>query len=165
VTEIPNLVDIITCTTRLMRKSEREGCPYHFLSQDEFKRRIEDGYFVEWAEVHGQLYGTPRDQIARAWKEGRALIMDVDVQGAQTFLKKYPKETMTIFILPPSIDELRQRVIKRDGDTIKDLDLRMKNAAREIAMADQFHYQMVNDEFESAYAHFKKLVEEIIAKR
>ena len=162
--EKSTLVDIKTCTTRPMRKGEMQGDPYHFLSEEEFEEKIEKGFFVEWARVHGKLYGTPNDEIYKAWEEGKDAIMDIDVQGAATFMKKFPKETRTIFVLPPSLDALRQRVIKRDGETVKDLDLRMKNAEKEVAKAGEFHYQVINDQFSPAYNEFKKIVEEIVAR-
>src|SRR5690606_27393950 len=117
-----------------------------------------EDFFVEYAEVHGNLYGTPHYQIQDALKAGKVVIMDVDIQGAKTFKEKYPK-AFTIFIHPPDLDELRQRVIKRDGNP-KDLEVRMENARKEIAQSSQFDAQLVNDEFEASYAQFKKIIEE-----
>jgi guanylate kinase len=125
---------------------------------------VRDGFFVEWAEVHKNLYGTPLHQLEDAWKEGKAVIMDVDVQGAATFKAKYPDAAL-VFILPPSIDELRRRVMKRDQGKTKDLELRMENAAREIAVAHKFDYQVINDDFERSYGEFKKLVESLVLGR
>src|SRR4051794_2073706 len=104
----PQLVDIITYTTRPMRAGESEGHPYHFVSDSDFKRRIEQRFFIEWALVHGRMYGTPRDQVEKATAEGRGIIIDIDVQGAKTMLKEFP-EAVTIFLMPPSVDALRQR--------------------------------------------------------
>ncbi len=107
--------------------------------------------------MHTNLYGTPLNQLQNAWAAGRVVIMDIDVQGAATFKSKYP-DCATVFILPPSIDELRRRVIKRDGGAPKDLDIRMQNALREIAEADHFDHRLINDDFERSYAEFKSLV-------
>lgn len=159
--EISRLFDTVTYTTRSMRAGESEGHPYHFVSDAKFGELVHQGFFVEWANVHTRKYGTPLHQLEDAWKNGQVVIMDVDVQGAATFKKKYP-DCVTVFILPPSIDELRRRVIKRDGGAPKDLDIRMQNALREIAQADQFDFRVVNDDFERSYREFKQLVEKII---
>ncbi|MCB0356908.1 MAG: guanylate kinase, partial [Bdellovibrionales bacterium] len=90
-------------------------------------------------------------------------IMDVDIQGAKTFMKKYPDQVETIFIMPPSIDVLRKRLVGRDGKQAKDLDLRLENGKKEIEQAQLFHYQVVNDEFEPAFAKFKKIIEKILS--
>lgn len=162
--EDSRLVDVITCTTRPMRSGERNGQPYYFFTIEEFERRNREGYFVESARVHNNWYGTPRDQIELAWHRGRAVIMDIDVQGARTFKSKYP-ECKSIFILPPSLEELRRRVVRRDGPKPMDLDLRMQNATREMAEASSFDYQLVNDEFEASFAQFKKIVDELLGSR
>lgn len=161
--ELPLLEDTITYTTRAKRESESEGHPYHFVDEQKFRQLIKEEFFVEWAEVHNKLYGTPINQIKEAWSNGKTLIMDVDVQGAKTFKKKFPQAT-SIFILPPSKDALRQRVKTRDGDGIssEELETRMKNAQIELDQADEFDFQLVNDVFEDTYAQFKKKIEEIL---
>ncbi|MEN0059073.1 MAG: guanylate kinase [Bdellovibrio sp.] len=160
--EDPRLVDIITYTTRSMRKGESEGQPYHFLSHEEFQSRIEEGFFVEWAKVHTNFYGTSYRSIESIWEEGRCGIMDVDIQGVATFKAKFPA-VKTVFILPPSRDELRRRIEKRDGGMPADIEVRMANAAKEIQEASKFDYQIVNDNFDQSYAQFKKIVEELLA--
>lgn len=160
--EDPRLVDVITYTTRSMRKGESEGHPYHFISADEFQAKIKDGYFVEWAKVHTNFYGTSRQSIDGTWEKGQCAIMDIDIQGVATFKAKYP-DARTFFILPPSIDELRRRIEKRDGGVPADIEVRMANAEKEIREANKFDYQIVNDIFEQSYAQFKKIVEELLA--
>jgi guanylate kinase len=147
-----------------MRKGEREGVPYHFVSEDRFKELIEQNFFVEWAYVHHKMYGTPRDQIDSAIAAGRVVIMDVDVQGARTFREKYPN-SFSIFVLPPSIDELRHRIKKRDKMDEKELEVRMENARVEMAQAADFDWQLVNADINASYAQFKKVVEEIVKNR
>lgn len=164
VEEIPNLVDVITCTTRDLREGERQGYPYHFFSKQEFEKKIKEDFFVEYARVHDNFYGTPRDQIEKNWTEGKTPIMDVDIQGAETFLKKYPNEVQTIFIIPPSIDELRKRIVLRDAKVPKDLDLRLENGKKEITQADRFDFQVINDDFFVAFSQFKKIIENIISQ-
>ncbi len=158
------LEDTTTYTTRAMRAGEREGVPYHFVSHEQFERLIAENFFVEWAHVHGQLYGTPEHQLHDIWARGHAPIMDVDVQGAATFKEKFPQEAVTIFIQPPSLEELRRRIERRDGKVPADMEIRMESARRELARAHEFDYHVVNDDFETSYAQFKKLVEEILAK-
>lgn len=159
--ENAKLVDTITYTTRAMRLGESQGHPYYFVSEDEFKLKIEQGFFVEWAMVHNRFYGTPVYQLEEAWKNGRCIIMDVDIQGARTFKEKFP-QSKGIFILPPSIDELRKRIIKRDGKVPQDIEIRMENAKNEMKEAPHFDFRLVNDDFETSYAEFKKIVENLI---
>ncbi len=161
--EFPILRDTVTYTTRAMRAGESEGNPYHFVSREKFEELCAQGFFVEWAHVHANMYGTPFYQIEEAFQKNEVVIMDVDVQGADTFKAKFP-DAKTIFILPPSIDELRRRVIKRDKKLPDDLEIRMKNAEKEIARAHEFDFQIVNDDFEASYAKFKKIIEELLTK-
>jgi guanylate kinase len=145
-----------------MRKGESQGVPYFFVTEDEFNAKKEDNFFVEWARVHNHLYGTSRVQIEDAWEQGRCVIMDVDIQGAKTFKTMYP-QSQSIFILPPSIEELRKRIIKRDGKIPADIDVRMDNAKKEMKEASGFDYRIVNDHFETSYAEFKKIIENLLA--
>ena len=117
---------------------------------------------MEWALVHNNMYGTPYYQLENAWLQGKCIIMDVDVQGADTFKAKYP-DAVSIFILPPSIDELRRRITKRDGGVPADIEIRMGNAEKELQHASRFDYQIVNDNFEHSYGEFKKIVEELLS--
>jgi guanylate kinase len=161
--EFPVLCDTVTYTTREIRTGESEGDPYHFVSKERFHQLLKDDFFVEYANVHGNMYGTPMHQLTDAWAQGRVIIMDVDVQGADTFKRKFPDAQM-IFIIPPSIDELRRRVVKRDGKTPKDLEVRMANAQMEMARADEFDFRVVNDDFEKSYAEFKKIIEDLLGR-
>lgn len=163
IAEFSNLDDIITYTTRSMRPTESQGNPYHFVSKEEFQKLEKEGFFIEHATVHTNFYGTPRDVFDKAWSKGRYLIMDVDVQGAATFRKIFPNAVF-IFIKPPSFDELRNRLQKRDGVNSKDLELRLQNAKKEMEHAPLFEYQIVNDKFDKAYAEFKKIIEDIMQK-
>lgn len=159
--ENSHLVDLITYTTRSMRAGESQGAPYYFVSREEFEEKVRSGFFVEWAKVHTNLYGTPLDQIEAAWANGKAVIMDIDIQGADTLKTKFP-DAVLIFILPPSIEELKRRVMGRPGGPPPDLDVRMQNAIREIAASSRFDYRVINDQFEPSYAEFKNLVETLI---
>ncbi len=159
--ENPRLVDVVTCTTRPMRKGESQGKPYYFMTEDEFKQKISESFFVEWAHVHNRMYGTSHEELDKVWSKGKCAIMDVDVQGTETFKAKFP-HAVSVFIIPPSIDELRRRIIKRDGGVPADIELRMENAKREMQEAAKFDYQIVNDNFEASYAEFKKIIEKLL---
>lgn len=162
--EEPRLTDVITFTTREMRNGEVQGHPYHFIAKPEFEKRVAENFFVEWAHVHTNMYGTSWKSLQDVWAAGKWAIMDVDVQGTATFRAKFP-DAKTVFILPPSIDELRRRVERRDSGRTKDLEVRMKNAEREIAQAKTFDVQIVNDVFEHSYGQFKKIIEEWLGPR
>lgn len=162
VKEIPQLEDVITYTTREMRHHEKQGHPYHFISVEDFQQKIENGFFIEWAKVHTNFYGTSQNSLNEAWDRGKIVIMDLDIQGVRTFRKKNPEGLKTIFILPPSLEELKRRIIKRDKVEPKDIDVRMKNAAVEIAEASSFDFRVINDKFEQSFEIFKKIIEECI---
>ncbi len=161
--EFPVLCDTVTYTTREIRAGESEGDPYHFVTPERFHQLLKEEFFIEYANVHGNMYGTPMHQLTDAWAAGRVIIMDVDVQGAETFKRKFPDAQM-IFIIPPSVDELRRRVVKRDGKVPKDLEVRMTNAQMEMARADEFDFRVVNDDFEKSYGQFKKIIEELLSR-
>jgi len=159
--EVPRLKDTITYTTRTMRTGESDGNPYYFVTREKFQELIAQGFFVEWAKVHENIYGTPLHQIEDCFSENRVAIMDVDVKGAATFKTKYP-DAVSIFILPPSIDELRRRILKRDSKVPEDLEIRLINAQMEMSLAHSFDYRIVNEDFEESYARFKKIIEELV---
>jgi guanylate kinase len=153
--------DVITYTTRPMRKGESEGDPYHFVSPEKFEQLILQGFFVEWAKVHSNRYGTPKQGLESVWSRGKAVLMDIDVQGAKTIKNHFP-QALTVFILPPSINALRQRILSRDKETVQDLELRMENALIEMDQAEDFDWRLINDDFEVAFELFKKKIAEYL---
>ncbi len=159
--DYPRLCDIITYTTRPMRAGESEGNPYHFVSEEEFKKQVGENRFLEWAIVHGRMYGTPRDQVESANTEGKVCIMDIDVQGAKKMMDEYPG-AVTIFLMPPSMDALRQRFLKRGVTSEADLAKRLESAQKEMAQCQDFKHVIVNDDFDSAYAEIRKIIENIL---
>ncbi len=161
ITELAELEDLKTYTTRLKREGDVDGDPYHFISLEDFEDRIKKDFFVEWAQVHGRYYGSSNEQFIASWQREKAIIMDVDVQGARTIKSKYP-QAYTIFIKPPSMKELRVRLAKRDGENSADLDLRLKNAEKEMIVADEFDAQLINDDFDRSYGEFKKMIEDYL---
>ncbi len=165
VKEIPDLEDVITYTTRAMRHHEEQGHPYHFISEDEFKERRDQGFFVEWAKVHTNFYGTSMESLEATWRKNKVVIMDLDIQGVRTFKQKLAGSLKTVFILPPSLEELKRRIIYRDKGVPADLEVRMKNAAIEMAESASFDYKVVNEEFEESYHKFKKIIEELLRLR
>lgn len=159
--ELPQLVDVITYTTRPMRRGEVQGNPYHFISVEEFLEMRLKGLFVEWAQVHDNYYGNSYEQLGKVWEQNKVVIMDIDIQGCRTYKSKYP-DAKTIFILPPSIEELRRRIVARDGRVPTDIDLRMENAAKEMSCVDEFDFRLINDVFEDSYSQFKKIIEQLL---
>ena len=158
VQEDPRFYDVITYTTRAMRRGESPGHPYHFIQESQFMTMRDQGAFVEWAKVHNHFYATPWDAIRAAWGRGQVVIMDLDIQGAQSFRERAAEGLKTVFILPPSIEELRRRIVARDGKVPEDLELRMSNAAKEMQRASEFDVQIINQDFEPSYQHFKKVI-------
>lgn len=153
----PRLKDVTTFTTRSMRPGESEGLPYHFVSEEKFHKLIEEDFFVEWAKVHIYYYGTPWDEIQMHWKRGNAVVMDVDVKGAQTFRTKFP-QCLSVFIEPPNLEVLKDRILKRDGKLPHDIEVRMQSAKVEMERAHEFDHRIINDDFETAFNHFKDVV-------
>lgn len=139
----------ISATTRGPREGERDGVDYHFRSQDEFRRMIDAGELLEWAEVHGQFYGTPRENVEVARASGRFLVLDIDVQGSRQVRALVP-EAVSIFILPPSGRELVRRLTGRGSETEAVRERRLRAAREEIRAASEFDYVVVNEELESA---------------
>lgn len=160
--DVSRLRDIITYSTRSLRPGESEGQPYHFVTRERFEELKGQNFFVEWANVHGNLYGTPWDQIRQAWQDGCGVIMDVDIQGAKS-IKKIMPQAVCIFLMPPSMEALRQRLLKRGEQ--KDLDLRLRNAQIEMDQAKDCDHILLNDDFETAYTQFRKLIENLLGNQ
>ena len=151
----------VSHTTRPQRPQEMDGRDYHFVGEATFELMAAGDEFAEWATVHGNRYGTSNAEIRRASEEGRAILFDVDFQGAAQIRSKYPS-AVAIFILPPSLDELRRRLQRRGTETKESLELRYRNALREIEAYPQFDYLVVNDDLERAV---ETLVGIVLAER
>jgi len=162
--DFSRLQDVITYTTREPRVAETPGQDYHFLDKSEFQNKVKEGFFAEWAQVHENLYGVSHHSLQACWEQGYVAIMDIDVQGVKTLKKAYP-EAVSLFIMPPSVEELKIRILARDRRPPPDLNLRLENAREEIAQASQFDYQIVNDDLEESYGRFKKIVEDLLEDR
>ncbi|MCC6106515.1 MAG: guanylate kinase [Coriobacteriaceae bacterium] len=145
----PDLGLTVSATTRSPRPGEVDGTSYYFLSDEEFRRRIAAGEFVEWAEVHGHLYGTLVSEVKRLLAKGHSLVLEIDVQGALNVRKVYP-DAVLIFIEPPSLQALEERLRGRGTEDEASIELRLKNARHEMELADQYDARIVNDTVDRA---------------
>ncbi|MDR2055890.1 MAG: guanylate kinase [Desulfovibrio sp.] len=148
--EFPGFGYSVSCTTRQPRKGEEDGRDYIFLSHEEFERRRAQDYFAEWAEVHGNFYGTPLAPVERVLKEGRDVIFDIDVLGAQQIKLSLPAAVF-VFVLPPDMEELEQRLRLRGLDDEAAIECRLARARKEIAQAGWYDALVVNDRLDAAY--------------
>ena len=147
-----DLVLSISVTTRGRRPSEVEGVHYHFIDPRTFARMRDGGELLEWAEVHGNLYGTPRQAVEQALSEGRDVLFDIDWQGTQQLTKAMPDDVVTLFILPPTMAELHARLERRAEDREDVIAQRLKNARAEIAHWPEYDYILVNDDLDRSLA-------------
>jgi guanylate kinase len=137
----------VSATTRPPRPGERPGVDYDFLDRATFEERVERGELVEWAEVHGRLYGTPRESLERAARQGKHVVLDIDVQGAQQIRERVP-DALLVFVLPPSVDALVDRLVGRGTEGDAELARRLRTALAELEAAEGFDRVVVNDRLE-----------------
>ncbi len=142
----------VSMTTRGIRPGEVADRDYHFVDDAEFQRLIDQDSFLEWADVHGARYGSPRAPIERALSAGRDVLFDIDWQGARDIAQKCPEDAVRVFILPPSLEELRRRLVTRSQDAEEVIEQRIRNAKGEIEHCEEFDYVFVNDDFDRSYA-------------
>ena len=147
----------VSATTRPVRKGEREGRDYHFVSSGRFQAMIENDELVEWAEVHGHRYGTPRRNLEEAARRGDHVVLDIDVQGAGQIREKVP-EAVLIFIFPPSARALFKRLKGRNTEASAEVERRIRNARRELEHARHFDYVVVNDDLKDAVNRIRGIV-------
>ncbi|WP_152045568.1 guanylate kinase [Aureimonas psammosilenae] len=148
----------VSVTTRQRRPSEIAGRHYHFIKQDEFERLRAGDALLEWAEVHGNLYGTPRDPAETAMREGRDMLFDIDWQGAEQLQAKAKSDIVSVFILPPTMEELRKRLMRRAEDSKDTIEKRLKNARREIERWTDYDYVVVNHDLTQAFTEVQAIV-------
>ena len=157
VSENPNIKVSISFTTRNPRVGERDGKDYFFLDDIDFKKMVENNEFLEMAKCHGSLYGTSKLTVKEILDKGKDIILEIDYQGAFNVKKLFP-ESISIFIIPPSIKALEDRLHKRGQDSEKDIKLRVAAARNEMSHLGKFDYVTINDKFEKALFELKKII-------
>lgn len=153
----PALVYSISATTREPRPGEQDGREYYFLDRAEFEKRIEAGAFAEWAEVHGNLYGTLKEELDRIVASGNDVLLELDVQGMRN-LKRMGVGAVTVFIMAPSFEELEQRLRARGTDSDEVIALRLNNARDEVAAKDEFDHVIVNVDIREAVGELRSII-------
>jgi len=155
----------ISACSREKRQGEVDGKDYYFLSVDEFRKRIDLGDFLEWEEVYpGSYYGTLKSEIERIWDMGKHVIFDVDVIGGLNIKYAYPEQALTVFVQPPTIDELKNRLVNRCTESEEDIQKRITKAAYELSFASKFDVVIINDDLQKAIEEAEKLVDDFLNK-
>lgn len=156
--QVARLSFSVSHTTRAPRGAEKNGVDYYFVSVDEFLRMQKQGLFLEWAEVHGNYYGTSRPSVSEQLELGQDIILDIDVQGAAIIARDKSVHSVTVFVAPPSIAELENRLRGRGTDSNETIELRLQNAAKEIAAAKDYEYLVINDKLEDAVSTLQSVI-------
>lgn len=154
---MPELRKTVSVTTRPARDGEVDGREYIFVDRERFEAMIEEGLFLEWADVHGNLYGTPADQVNRIRSQGSDVVLVIDVQGAESIRRKF-RDALTIFLFPPSQDELLRRLAGRGTEDEDALSRRLLEADREMQTADKYDYRIVNENIDDTVTELEKIV-------
>lgn len=147
----------ISCTTRPPRGNEQDGVDYYFITKAAFEKKIDAGQLAEWAEVHGHLYGTSATYIDETIAHGQDVLLDIDVEGARKLFVKYP-EAISIFIAPPTMRKLEERLAERDTDPPEAVELRLKNAEAEMAQASRYDYILENDDLAETVSRLEAII-------
>jgi guanylate kinase len=166
--EVGGLSRIVTATSRPKRKGEVEGQSYYFIPEKEFRNLIREGAFVEWNEIYGDFYGTRKEIVDRfiseASEKGHDLLLEIDVDGKRNFVRHYPN-VVSIFLLPPSLDELRRRIRTREAESPEQVIRRLSRAEMELARKKEYDYRVVNDSKETAVEKVKSIIAKEREKR
>ena len=154
----------VSCATRLPRNNEKDKVDYYFITVDEFKNKIQHNEFAEWEMVYeGKYYGTLKNELGRIWQQHKAPLLDVDVQGGIHLQQIYPENSLSLFIEPPSLEELRRRLQARGTETAESLLARTNKAAHELSLKNQFDHIIINDQLERACKEAEEVVREFLA--
>ncbi len=153
----PKLLTTVSATTRAPRTGEKHTVDYYFIGEREFESHIKQDAFIEWANVHGNYYGTLKSELERCRRDGNDVLLEVDVQGMRNIKSLYP-EMISIFMMPPSLEELARRLQKRGTDSEETIALRLKNAEEEMAARNEFDYVVVNDKLEDAVNEIRNIL-------
>ena len=154
---LPGLRFSVSYTTRLPRPNEKEGEDYHFVSHSTFQKMVEENEFLEWAEVLGNRYGTPRPDLRELESEEMDLVLDIDTQGAKKVMKEMV-QPVSIYFLPPSLKVLRERLINRGVDSLEMIKFRLSNARRDMEEAHGYHYVLINDKIEDTVEKLRCII-------
>lgn len=160
--EYLDLLESVSYTTRDAREGEINGQHYNFISEDEFLKRKANDEFLEWAKVHGNYYGTSKEFVESEISQGHNLLFDLDVQGTDSFKEYFGDRARVIFIAPPNVEALEERLRGRGTETNKSLNIRLDNAKKELLRKNDFDYLVVNDDLETAYLELKDIFEGIL---
>jgi len=161
----PEMEFSVSATSRAPRGKEQHGVDYFFIPADEFRARIEAGQFVEFEEVYqDRFYGTLKSEVERIWDAGHVIIFDVDVKGGVNLKKYFGDDALSVFIKAPSIEVLRERLVKRGTDTPEAIEERVAKASEELTYEDKFDYVLVNDDLATAYADAEKVVDDFLSE-
>jgi guanylate kinase len=155
-----SVVYSVSYTTRCPRKGEKNGREYFFVNKTEFKNMIEDGEFIEWAKVHGNYYGTSKVFLDKMLKVGKNILMDIDVQGGMNIKKQYPGTCM-IFVMPPDLKTLKERLVSRNKDYRKVIKVRLGNAVEEVKSVQKYEYLVINEELNKAVVAVKTIIKSL----
>jgi guanylate kinase len=162
----PRLAFSVSATTRKKRENEKDGIDYHFITVDDFKRRIEENAFVEWEEVYaGGFYGTLKSEIEKIWSDGKVPVFDVDVEGGLKVKKIYGNKLLAVFVQPPSIEELHKRLTLRNSETPESFKVRIEKSELELTYAIRFDRVIVNDKLKFALKEAKLLVNDFLESK
>lgn len=148
----------ISSTTRKPREGEKNGVHYHFISHEEFQKGIDSDHFLEWARVHENFYGTSLEHTQNALNDGKIVVFDIDVQGFKIVKKKMAEKIISVFITTKNKDELKKRLIKRNTDTILQLEKRLQNASDEMKELNEYDYFIINDKLEESYEALRAIL-------
>ena len=154
----PELTLSVSVTTRERRGSEINGKDYHFITEEQFELMRDNNQLIEWAEVHGNYYGTPFEPVQRAMNEGQDMLFDIDYQGALQMFEAARADIVSIFILPPSMEELRNRLIRRAEDADDVIDRRLENSRIEMQHWHEYQYPLINDDLDECFANVKAIL-------
>lgn len=160
---VPGLVVSVSATTRAPREGEVEGLHYSFLGSEEFDRRVRSGEFLEWAEVHGNRYGTPRAWVEEQVAIGKTVLLEIDVQGARQVCAARP-ETHLVFATAPSIDDLKARMVLRGAESDEQMRTRLARAEQELALAGDYEHVIINDDISRAARDLEDVIRRIISE-
>jgi guanylate kinase len=159
----PELSFSISAATRQPRGNEKNGVDYYFMSEDDFKRKIKEDAFAEWEMVYeGKYYGTLKEELQRIWERGQVPVLDIDVKGAIHVQQQFPGQVLSLFIQPPSVEELRKRLESRGTETPESLNARVNKASYELSFSHSFSHVIINDVLEKACSEAENLVRAFI---